>query len=151
MNDISEKEMLDLFFTNEEFHVNKNHREYFLRLNESWLRDDTVSWLEEQDDTQIYAYFYLKLCVAFLYRDGLIQRNVGTKKLPCSYAYIASVTHVSTETAYKGMELLEDVGLIQKLEDGRYYIPRVLELLGCETGAAQRMRKMRAKLKQKEE
>ena len=146
---VQDETFLDLFFTDEEMHVDKNNREYFLRISESWLQDDAVDWLEEQGANQIYAYFYLKLCIAFLYRDGLIQREVGRKKMSCSMPYIAAKTHVPVNVASKGIELLTDVGLIQRLDDGRYYIPAVLQLIGCETGAAERMRKMRRQYKER--
>ncbi|MCU6714503.1 phage replisome organizer N-terminal domain-containing protein [Megasphaera butyrica] len=125
----------------------RNGRIYFYRLGLDFMLDETIEWLEEEDKSQIYAYFYLKLCLAFLRKDGLIQRNVGERKLPCSMEYIAHKTRVPVHIVKQGLPKLEHVGLIKKMEDGRYYIPTLLEHLGSECDAARRMRRMRSRQK----
>lgn len=120
----------------------RNGRIYFYRLGLDFMLDETIEWLEEEDKSQIYACFYLKLCLAFLRKDGLIQRNVGERKLPCSMEYIAHKTRVPVHIVKQGLSKLEHVGLIKKLEDGRYYIPTLLEHLGSEYDDARRMRRM---------
>ena len=39
----------------------RHGRIYFYRLGLDFMSDETIEWLEEEDKSQIYAYFYLKL------------------------------------------------------------------------------------------
>ena len=56
-----------------------NKRYYWLKLREDFFQDEAISWLEEQENGKLYSLFYLKLCLAFLRKDGLLEREGGAR------------------------------------------------------------------------
>lgn len=44
----------------------KDRKFYWLQLKEDFFDEDSISWLEEQENGKEYSLFYLKLCLKSL-------------------------------------------------------------------------------------
>lgn len=124
-----------------------NKRFYWLKLKENFFEEDTISWLEEQENGKEYCLFYLKLCLKSLKTDGILIRNVGELLVPYDIKKLAEMTRTDIDTARVSMEIFEKIGLIQILENGEIYLTQLENMVGSETTKAETMRRLRTQRK----
>ena len=122
----------------------KVKRLYWLKLKEDFFDEDTMSWLEEQDNGKEYCLFYLKLCLKSLKSDGVLVRKVGDMLIPYDIAKIAEITKTQVDIANEALNLLKQIGYIQVLDSGGLFLTQIENMTGSETDAAERQRKSRA-------
>ena len=122
----------------------KVKRFYWLKLKEDFFDEDTMGWLEEQDNGKEYCLFYLKLCLKSLKSDGVLVRKVGDMLIPYDIAKIAEITKTQVDIANEALNLLKQIGYIQVLDSGGLFLTQIENMTGSETDAAERQRKSRA-------
>ena len=125
--------------------MSKVKRYYWLKLNENFFEDDTMTWLEEQDNGKDYIIFYLKLCLKSLSDDGFLVRYVGEKLIPYDVRSLSKITSTPYDTVSMAMKIFIEIGLISQYDTGEIYMNQINELIGTETDSAKRMRKKRIK------
>lgn len=123
--------------------MRSNKRYYWLKLKDDFFEDDTVAWLEEQENGKDYIIFYLKLCLKSLQDDGKLIRYVGEKLIPYDVRALSKLTNTSADTVAVAMKTFIEIGLIERLESGEIYLTQINEMIGSETDSAKRMRKKR--------
>ena len=126
---------------------NLSKKYYWLKLKNDFFEDDTIQYIEEQENGILYVNFYLKLCLKSLKTDGKLIRTVGDTLIPYDVKALAKLTNVSCDTVAVAMQLFEAIGLIKKLETGEIYLSQINELIGKETSKAELMRIKRAREK----
>ncbi|HSH24709.1 MAG TPA: phage replisome organizer N-terminal domain-containing protein, partial [Massilibacterium sp.] len=102
--------------------MSKNKRYYWLKLKEDFFEDDTISWLEEQENGKDYVIFYLKLCLKSLKDEGQLIRYVGERLIPYDVKALAKITNTAPDTVAVAMQAFLDIGLIEHLETGEIYM-----------------------------
>lgn len=122
-----------------------NKKYYWLKLKENFFEDDTISWIEEQENGKEYCLFYLKLCLKSLKTDGILIRNVGKMLVPYDVKQLGKITNTDVDTVRVAMELFKNIGLIEILEGGEIYLNQLQNMVGSETSKAQLMRNKRAR------
>jgi predicted phage replisome organizer len=125
--------------------MSDNKRYYWLKLKEDFFEDDTMQYIEEQENGKEYLLFYLKLCVKSLKNDGILTRYVGETIIPYDAKALAKVTNTELDTVKIAMEAFEKIGVIQILDSGEISMSLISEMIGSETDSAKRMRKARAR------
>lgn len=120
-------------------------RYYWLKLDENFFNDDTIAWLEEQENGKDYIIFYLKLCLSSLKDDGSLIRYVGDKLIPYEVKSLAKLTNTSPDTVAVAIKTFREYGLIDIAETGEIFMSQINEMIGSETENAKRVRKHRAK------
>ena len=125
--------------------MSENKRYYWLKLDESFFEDDTIAWLEEQENGKDYVIFYLKLALKSLKDDGRLIRYVGETLIPYDVRALAKLTNTSPDTVAVSMKTFLEIGLVSQLESGEIYLNQIEEMVGSETDVAKRVRKHRAK------
>lgn len=123
-------------------------RYYWLKLKEDFFEEDTLEWLEEQENGKEYCLFYLKLCLKSLRTNGVLIRNVGNMLVPYDIKKLAELTNTDFDTAVVAMELFKRIGLVDVLDNGEIFMTQLQEMVGSETDKAIMMRKKRALEKQ---
>ena len=124
-----------------------NKRYYWLKLKENFFDDETIRYIEEQENGIKYSNFYLKLCLKSLRNEGTLIRMVGETLIPYNFKSLAVLTGVDIETVKESMELFQKIGIVKILESGEIYIPQIEKMTGCETDKAEMMRAKREKEK----
>lgn len=122
---------------------------YWLKLKENFFEEDTIAWLEEQENGKDYCLFYLKLCLKSLGTNGFLIRTVGEFLMPYDEKTLSKLTNTDTDTVIVSMELFKKIGLIEILESGEIHLKQMKELIGKDTDKAKMMRRVRAKEKKK--
>ena len=126
-----------------------NNKKYdWLKLKEDFFEDDTINWIEEQENGKEYCLFYLKLCLKSLKTNGILIRNVGQMLIPYDVKKLAEITNTPADTVRVAMEVFKNIGLIQILENGEIYMAQLKNMVGSETSKAQLMRNKRARDKE---
>lgn len=125
--------------------MSNDKRYYWLKLPENFYDDDTIQWIEDQENGAAYVNFYLKLLLKSLSDDGKLIRYVGQRLMPYDVRSLARLTNTDTDTVRVALELFIKIGLIERLDSGELYMNQIDEMIGSETQAATRMRKMRAR------
>lgn len=97
-------------------------RYYYLKLNENFFDEETIQWLEEQENGVLYSNFYLKLCLKSLKFDGTLIRLVGETLIPYDVKGLSKLTGVHQDTVRVAMELFKRIGLVKILETGEIYM-----------------------------
>lgn len=105
---------------------------YWLQLKEDFFENDTISWLEEQENGEKYALFYIKLCLKSLKSNGILIRKIGDNYLiPYDDKKLAELTNTKNiDTVHVAMLLLKKIGLIKILDNGAIYLPLVQDMIG---------------------
>lgn len=127
--------------------MSENKRYYWLKLKEDFFEDDTMQWLEEQENGTEYTLFYLKLCLRSLRSDGRLIRYVGEYLIPYDIKTLAKLTQTDPDTVRVAMDLFKRIGLINLLDSGEIFLKQLDEMVGSETNKAELMRRKRAEEK----
>jgi predicted phage replisome organizer len=122
----------------------KNRRYYWLQLKEDFFEEDTMNWLEEQENGKDYVLFYLKMCVKSLRSDGALIRTIGETVIPYDEKALSKLTNTNIDIVRVALEVFQHIGLIKRLETGEIFLTQINELVGNETIYAERKRKQRA-------
>ncbi len=125
--------------------MSENKTYYWLKLKENFFEDDTQVFLENQENGEKICLFYLKLCLKALKDDGRLIRYIGSTLMPYDTEGLAMLTRTDLQIVQQALPLFTSIGLVEKLETGELYLSQIQEMTGGETGAAERMRKHRAR------
>lgn len=125
----------------------ENKRFYWLKLQEDFFEDETIRYIEEQENGIKYSNFYLKLCLKSLRTDGKLIRLVGEMLIPYDVRSLSSLTGVDPDTVRCAMDLFQKIGCVKVLDSGELFISQLSELVGSETDKAKIMRAARAREK----
>lgn len=109
---------------------------YWLQLKEDFFDDDAIDWLEEQPNGKEYSLFYLKLCLKSLRSNGVLIRRVGNMLVPYDHVKLGELTKTNPDTVMVAMNLLLQIGLVKKLENGELYMTQVEHLIGSQSKSA---------------
>jgi len=115
-----------------------------IKLKENFFNDDSIVWLEKQQNGHIYINLYLKLLLKTMNTKGQLAFHIGNNLIPMNVEDIAAITRIDVDTVIVAMSLFKQLGLVKESEEIAS-IPSVNEMIGSESAAAQRMRKLRAK------
>ncbi len=114
----------------------KENKYYWLQFKEDFFEEDSIDWLESQDNGKEYVLFYLKLCLKSLKTNGILVRNVGKMIVPYDNEKLAEVTKTKIDTVIVAMELLKGIGLIEVLENGELYVTQLEGMIGSQSKGA---------------
>lgn len=121
-----------------------NKKYYWLKLKSDFFDDETIKFIEEQENGIKYSNFYLKLCLKSLKTEGKLIRLIGETLIPYDINSLSKLTSVDADTVRCAMDLFEKIGLVKILDGGEIYLAQINELIGKETDKAQIMRRKRA-------
>lgn len=123
-------------------------RFYWMKLQEDFFEGDAIEWLEDQKHGKEFVLLFLKLCLKSIKSNGILIRQVGEMAVPYDTAKLAEITRTDFKSTYVGLGLLKKSGLIDVLDDGAIRIGLVADMVGSESGAAERVRHHRERAKQ---
>ena len=121
-------------------------RYYWLKLKEDFFDDDTIQYIEEQENGVKYVNFYLKLCLKSIKQEGRLMRLIGEVYMPYDYKALSKLTNADIDTVNSAMMLFQSIGLVTIHESGEIYLNQINEMIGSETDSARRKRESRARL-----
>ena len=108
-----------------------------------WYRQDII-WLQSQPDGYQILILYNKLMGLTANMDGYLLKQFGDVKEPYTNEEIAKITMHDLSIVEKGINLLEKVGLLEKI-DNAYFIEEALNMTNQTIGAREKQEQRRNK------
>ena len=120
-----------------------NQRYYYMRLKESFFDDDAIKILEAMPDGYLYSNILLKLYLKSLKFNGRLMYN---ERIPYNASVLATLTNHSLGTVEKALDIFEQLGLIEVLDNGAIYMLDIQNYIGKSTTEADRKRDYRNRI-----
>lgn len=120
-----------------------NQKYYYMRLKESFFDDDAIKILEAMPDGYLYSNILLKLYLKSLKFNGRLMYN---DRIPYNATVLATLTSHSVGTVEKALEIFEQLGLIEVLDNGAIYMLDIQNYIGKTTTEADRKREYRNRI-----
>lgn len=114
---------------------------YWLRLKEDFFDSKHIRYLRSQPDGDKMTIVYLQLQLKSMKTVGVLKYD---KLLPSCNEEIAFDLGEPLELINNTISLLKKLNLVEELDDQSLYLSAVKDVVGSETKAAERMRKMRS-------
>lgn len=117
---------------------------YYMRLKEDFFdNNDAVKILESMPDGYLYSNILLKLYLKSLKFNGRLMYN---ERIPYNAAVLATLTSHSIGVVEKALQVFEDLGLIEVLDNGAIYMLDIQNYIGKSSTEADRKREYRNRI-----
>lgn len=123
--------------------MTENKKYYYLKLKDNFFDSDEMKLLESMPDGYKYSNILLKLYLRSLKDDGRLMLN---NRIPYSEQMIAGVTGHSVGDVKAALSVFQNLGLIEKLDNGAIYMLDIQNFIGESSTEADRIRKYRTKI-----
>ena len=123
--------------------MSDNKKYYYLKLKEDFFDSEAVVLLESMPDGVLYSNVLLKLYLRSLKNNGKLMFN---DRIPYNPIMIASVTRMNVGIIEKALNVFEQLGLIEVLDNGAIYITDIQNFIGESSTEADRIRSYRNRI-----
>ena len=117
-----------------------NRKYYYLKLKESYFDDDAIVLLESMPDGILYSNILLKLYLKSLKNGGKLQLD---EHIPYTAQMIATLTRHQIGTVERALEIFRQLGLVEQLDSGAFYMTDIELMIGQSSTEAERKRAAR--------
>ena len=114
-----------------------NRKYYYLKLKESYFDDDAIVLLESMPDGILYSNILLKLYLKSLKNGGKLQLD---EHIPYTAQMIATLTRHQIGTVERALEIFRQLGLVEQLDSGAFYMTDIELMIGQSSTEAERKR-----------
>lgn len=123
--------------------MTENRRYYYLKLKENFYNSETMVVLESMQDGLLYSNLLLKMYLMSLKNGGILMLN---DHLPHTPQTIATFTRHQVGTVERALHVFQELGLVEILTDGAYYMTDLQLLIGQSSSEGERKKKERMRL-----
>ena len=107
--------------------MSEDKKYYWLRLKKDYFKRHDIQIIESMPDGKEYVLFYLKLLCESIDHNGMLRFS---DDLPYSDEMLATITNTKKEIACDALKHFVDLGLVEVLEDGTFYLKQVENMIG---------------------
>jgi len=125
--------------------MSENKRYYYLKLKETFFTSETIMILENMPDGLIYSNLLLKMYLMSLKDEGQLLLN---SHIPHTPRTIATCTRHQEGTVERGIEIFRQLGLVEQLTNGVYYMTNIQMMIGQSSTEGERKKRERMRLAQ---
>ena len=117
---------------------------YWIKLKKDFMNSDAVDFLMSQKNGAEYVVIYQMLCLMTVKTNGKLERQLNEVIIPYDAEKIQRDTkYFNIDTVRNALQLYIHLGLIYKGDNGCLSIADYENLVGVESGSAERMRRLR--------
>lgn len=120
-----------------------NQKYYYLKLKDNFFDTDEMIVLESMPDGYLYSNILLKLYLRSLKYNGRLMFN---ERIPFNSTMLAQVTRHNVGVIEKAMQIFQELGLVEILDNGAIYLSDIQNFIGKSTTEADRIRSYRKKI-----
>lgn len=120
---------------------------YWLKLKENFFEEKQIKYLRKLPDGDKLVIAYLKMQLKSLKTEGFIKYD---SILPSNIEELSMILDEDINIVTLLIKALQQVGAIEILDDGSFYMIAMQDLIGKEGASAERVRKFRERQKQNE-
>lgn len=125
--------------------MSDNRRYFYLKLKESFYNSETMVVLESMQDGLIYSNLLMKMYLMSLKNNGILMLN---DHIPHSPQTIATFTRHQIGTVERALKVFMELGLVEVLTNGTYYMTDIQMLIGLSSTEGERKKRERMRLQQ---
>ena len=118
---------------------------WWLRLDRGFFKRHDTRIIASQENGEKYVNFYLKMMCESVDHGGRLRFS---EALPYDDKMIAAATETDIDIVRSASMILNELGLMEKLDDGTIYMPKAEEMTGSVTDWAEKKQKYREKKKE---
>ena len=115
---------------------------YWLKLKDDFFERDEIKIIESQKNGKDYINFYLKLLLKSVKTEGTLRFRDA---IPYNLDMLSTITNCNIDTVNTAINTFISLGLMQKYEDGTFFMLEVQNMVGSETSWAEKKRDYRNK------
>ena len=123
--------------------MTENRRYYYLKVKEGFYNSETMVILESMQDGMIYANLLMKMYLMSLKNNGVLMLN---DRIPHTPQTIATCTRHQIGTVERALKVFIQLGLVEVLTDGAYYMTDIQLLIGQSSTEGERKKRERMRL-----
>ncbi len=123
--------------------MSDSRKYYYLKLKENYFDDDSIVLLESMQDGILYSYILLKLYLKSLKNGGKLQL---AENIPYTPQMIATLTRQQVGTVERALKIYLQLGLVEVMTDGAYYMSNIELLIGQSSTEGERKKQARMAL-----
>nr|DAW02040.1 MAG TPA: Replication initiation and membrane attachment [Caudoviricetes sp.] len=117
---------------------------YWIKLKKDFMNSDAVDFLMSQKNGAEYVVLYQMLCLMTVKTNGKLERQLNEVIIPYDAEKIQRDTkYFNIDTVRNALQLYIHLGLIYKDDNGCLSIANYDNLVGSESGSAERVRRFR--------
>ncbi|MBR3362152.1 MAG: phage replisome organizer N-terminal domain-containing protein [Lachnospiraceae bacterium] len=117
-----------------------NGRYYWLKLKRDFFKRHDVQLVESMPNGKDYILFYLKLLCESIDHEGRLRFS---EKIPYNENMLATITHTNIDVVRAAIDIFTQLGMMDVMDDGTYFMSEVRALIGSETEWAEKKRRYR--------
>ncbi len=125
--------------------MTENRRYYYLKVKESFYNSETMVILESMQDGLIYSNLLMKMYLMSLKNNGVLMLN---ERIPHTPQTIATCTRHQIGTVERALKVFIELGLVEILTDGAYYMNDIQLMIGQSSTEGERKKRERIRLQQ---
>ena len=120
---------------------------YWLKMKRDFFKRHDIRIIEEMPNGKDYVLFYLKLLLESIDHCGELRFS---ETIPYNEQMLAVITNTNIDLVRSAMKVFVQLKMVEMLDDETIYMTEVKKMVGSETASAERVRKHRAKLDEKQ-
>ena len=124
--------------------ADQNKKYYWLKLKRDFFKRHDIRIIEEMPNGKDYILFYLKLLCESVDHEGMLRFS---EAIPYSDSMLATITNTNIDIVRSAIKAFSELGMMEILEDGTFFLHEVEKMLGFETKYAEQKRIYREKMK----
>jgi len=113
---------------------------YWLKLKEDFFERDEIKVIESVKNGKDYINFYLKLLLKSIKSEGMLRFR---ETIPFNIEMLSTITNTNIDTVRVALKLFLELNLMEKMDDGTFYMLETKNMIGAESKWAEYKRKER--------
>lgn len=118
----------------------KDKRYYWLRLKRDFFKRHDIQIIEAMPNGKDYILFYLKLLCESVDHEGNLRFS---EQIPYNEQMLSTITNTNVDIVRRAIEIFSQLGMIDVLDDGTYFMNEVQKMIGSESYWAEKKREQR--------
>ena len=121
---------------------------YWLKLKRDFFKRHDIRIIEAQANGKDYILFYLKLLCESVDHEGSLRFS---DTIPYNEEMLSTITNTNVDIVRNAVRIFTELGLMDVMDDGTFYMNEVNKMVGYETAWAEKKRLYRANQKMLEQ
>ena len=118
---------------------------YWLKLKRDFFKRHDIRIIEGLQNGKDYILFYLKLLCESVDHNGNLRFS---EQIPYNEDMLATITNTNVDIVRSAVKIFVELGMMEIMDDGTFYMTEVNKMLGAETSWAEKKREYRQKQKE---
>lgn len=115
---------------------------FWLKLKRDFFKRHDIQIIEAMPNGKDYILFYLKLLCESVDHEGNLRFS---EQIPYNDQMLSTITNTNVDVVRSAIKVFSELGMMDILDDGTYFMSEVQKMIGSETYWAEQKRVQRAK------